>query len=949
MIIHQVYTGGKFGYDFYISVMTAIYVHKYEEYILWILDLPEDRHYYDLIEAYAAANERISIRQVEFDFLENVRSYEDWKNLPAMRGKDDNFQRVTFKDVFEIGTLLKYGGLFMDLDTVSIHDVSRLYSEVSNFGTFELIVPHPDDYNMAVIMAVRDSPFLRRFMSEVSVILDREAFKWGDVGPNLLNHLLQTERPTDFWQGEFAVADGHGDGKIVDWFGDNGYVWRKCRVLHTYRSCPYSAPYKELISPEWVDQSTSPYARLVKAVLPDAIWNPFTDQKAIPSRMHLIYIGGPFHYLYYISILSALHVHKFKQFFLWILKDREPVENQYYQLLEGNPRLNIRFFDYDAIPGASSFDDWKSLPAFDDWQQKNNWTPEFTDRAVLCHIKDYVSYKILYDYGGLYLDMDTLSIRDCAAFTTTEVEAIFFEDIVPHPGFYTIGTFFSNYQSDLIQTMMERWVEASQKPGEWAWSGAHILMPLLKEYEEAEKADRVGLVHEVSIVGGLSARYKDYFDDDGFVYDGNMIMHLYASTRTSIPIIQHMTPEWIFRSQSPFAKAVKSILQTNIWNPFLVKQPKGTVGRVKTFHVLGLSMLPTNREESLSCAYTQKVWKLCEMLKSLGHKVYFYGIEGSTARCDEFIQCSTRYQLQQSYGRREDMNKYHNLDHSQATAEFDENAIREINKRKSPKDFLLCMFGWGHKAIADGVQLRLTIEPGIGYKDTFAPFRVFESYTWMSFVYGRQNNDNGKNYDTVIPNYFNPEDFEYKQEKEDYILFIGRLIQRKGIELAIQVTAAAGKKLIVAGQHCGGNINLDRENVEYVGYIGVEERKRLLSNAQALIVPTQYQPPFEGVHIEAAFSGTPVITSDWGCFGETVIPGITGYRCTTFDDYIWAIENIDKIDPYNCYTYALNNYSTDRLKWRYEEYWDKLLDLIEGGWYTRHPERSSMDLLTRQY
>jgi len=948
MIVHQIYTGGDFGYDFYVSAMSAIYVHQYEKYILWILEPPEDRTYFDLIEQYAANHDDVEIRQIEFDFLPGISCYDDWKSLPCMQKQYENFWRVHLKDVYAWWVLIKYGGLFMDLDTVSRYDLSDLYAQVSNFGSFEHKVPYPDDYNVAVMMAVQDSPFVKRIFSEIENIIAKPTMEWADTGPNLMNRLLKAERPADFWSGENCVADGYGEGKITDWFGDNGYVWSKNRVLHTYRSCPYSAPFKALLSAEWVEKSASPYARFVKAVLPDAVWNPFAEQKNIPSRMHFIFIGGEFYYLYYLSVMSALHVHQFKQFHLWVLRDREPVDNQYYSLLKENPRLNIHFFDYDAVPGRESWDDWRTLPAFENWQEKFNWTPEFTERAILCHIKDYISYQILYEYGGLYLDLDTFSIRDISGFTTAEVEAIFFEDIVPHPGFYTIGTFFGNYKSEFLKLMMERWREAAQKPGEWSWGGAHVLMPLIEQYQK-EKADRLGLVHETSIVGGHSARYKGFFDDNGFVFDGCMIMHLFGGTRSSIPIIEAMDPEWIYRSQSPFARNVKRILPVRGWNPLNVKQPAGTVRRIKSFHFPGLSILPTNKEESLSCAYTQKVLKLCEMLTGIGHRVYFYGVEGSKVACHEFIQCSTINQLEQSYGRRDDMNQYHNLDHSPAMTYFDENAIREINRRKSPNDILLCMWGWGHKAIADGVQLPLTVEPGIGYHDTFAPYRIFESYAWMSYVHGLQGDDNGRNYDWVIPNYFDPDDFEYNPNKGEKILFIGRLIHRKGIEIAMQVTAAAGVKLVVAGQHCGDAINLDRPNVEYVGYIGVEARKKLLSEAKALIVPTQYLPPFEGVHIEAAFSGTPVITSDWGCFGETVIPGVTGYRCTTFDDYIWAIENIDRIKPYDCYTYAMNNYSMDRLKWRYEEYFERLLDLVDGGWYTRNPDRIGMDLLTRQY
>lgn len=394
----------------------------------------------------------------------------------------------------------------------------------------------------------------------------------------------------------------------------------------------------------------------------------------------------------------------------------------------------------------------------------------------------------------------------------------------------------------------------------------------------------------------------------------------------------------------------------DVWGKEEKKEKKEVTVRTekkqKRFHLLGLPHLATNKKEACACAYSQKILKMGKMLKSSGHKVFFYGIEGSTVECDEFIQVSTKEVLRKTYGDydyKSEMYKFDTKDLAYRT--FNENAIREINKRKQGEDFLLLPFGYGHKVIADAVNIGLTVESGIGYMDTFAKYRVFESYAWMHYLYGRGKVADGKFYDCVIPNYFDPKDFEYRNKKGDYFLYLGRLIKRKGLQIAKEMIEAIGGKLVLAGQKGTGQdfIDISAPYMEYVGFVGFKERKELLSKAKAVLVPTTYIGPFEGVSIEAAFSGTPVITTDHGCFAENVLHGITGYRCRTLEQFIFAAKNIHRIKPKDCRMFAMKNFTLERVAKMYDEYWDQLLGLFGDGWYTKNPERKNLDWLKREY
>ena len=356
-----------------------------------------------------------------------------------------------------------------------------------------------------------------------------------------------------------------------------------------------------------------------------------------------------------------------------------------------------------------------------------------------------------------------------------------------------------------------------------------------------------------------------------------------------------------------------------------------------TFHVIGLPHTQTTKAYS-TCAFTQKVRKFCDMMKSLGHTVYLYASEDNEAACDELITCITKQEQHDMIGvdGPEDVLKMAWGESEPHFQLFNARAMSEVAQRAEPRDFICLMGGLANRPFEDAFPQQITLEFGIGYPGSFAKFRVFESYPWMHASYGAQQplpSAQGGAFDRVIPSYFEKEDFQFfphAREEDPYFLFIGRLTPLKGYEIAVETTRRLGATLLVAGQ---GDPPAG-DHVRYLGILGPDERNVAMGGAIATFVPTLYVEPFGSVACESMMTGTPVITTDWGAFTDTVTNGLTGYRCRLLRDFVRAAKEAPALDRAKIRRHAVKRWAMENVRWQYQEYFEDLSTLWEDGWYS---------------
>ena len=361
------------------------------------------------------------------------------------------------------------------------------------------------------------------------------------------------------------------------------------------------------------------------------------------------------------------------------------------------------------------------------------------------------------------------------------------------------------------------------------------------------------------------------------------------------------------------------------------------------FHVVSLPHTQTT-DEFVHCAYTTKVVRFCDMMHDLGHEVFLYSSDDNSAKCSEHVSVISKVE----------QGKYFKDDHTKTFFPIgwddrlpywqlmNDRSIVEIGRRIEGRDIICLIGGVCQKSIADVFWKNFAVEYGIGYEGTFSNFRIFESYAWMHYLYGKNNVADGRYFDCVIPNYYHSTDFPLVESKKDYLLYIGRLTKRKGLDVVNDICKKTGRKLVVVGQGgevVDGRLVADHTELdcdfEYLGVItDPVEKARVIGEARAVLVPTQYIGPFEGVHIEAAFCGTPVITTDWGVFAETVIHGVTGFRTRTLGEAVWAVDQVENLNFRDISMYAFANFSTQRVSQMYQAYFEQLMSLYDDGWYS---------------
>lgn len=362
-------------------------------------------------------------------------------------------------------------------------------------------------------------------------------------------------------------------------------------------------------------------------------------------------------------------------------------------------------------------------------------------------------------------------------------------------------------------------------------------------------------------------------------------------------------------------------------------------------HLLGLPHTVTDAAFS-HCAFTQKVRTFAPMMAAQGYEVIHYGNGREGPAGAEHVQILGTGEHLRLLGRSSYHDEPSRFVGDAVTQElvdwFGARLAPMLEARVEPGDAVCLTFGHPHDAATRDLSLvrsreAARVETGIGYQDPITLCRVYESEAWRHWVMGREARA-GAGWESprrewVIPNHYDLEDWRPRVERDPgnrRVVFFGRITDSKGCAIVPRLARAHPElDFVLCGQGDPAPY-LTEPNVAYEPPISGRDRAAFLRTAAVAVFPTRFLEPFCGGAVEAMLCGTPVLTSDFGAFTETVIEGVTGYRCSTERQWVEGIERAAALDRGAVAFSAASRYNLVAAGAKYRRVFDDVAEQLEA-------------------
>lgn len=192
----------------------------------------------------------------------------------------------------------------------------------------------------------------------------------------------------------------------------------------------------------------------------------------------------------------------------------------------------------------------------------------------------------------------------------------------------------------------------------------------------------------------------------------------------------------------------------------------------------------------------------------------------------------------------------------------------------------------------------------------------------------------GINFIKTVYNGIPIEKFRYCKKPENYLLWVGRIVDKKGPKEAILTAKKLNLALIIAGKITDEKFfnrslkPLIRGKIKYVGEVSQEKLVPLYRKAKCFLCPVKWNEPFGLTAVEAMACGTPVVAFKNGALKETVLNNKTGFLIPEkkgIKGLTEAIQKIEKIKRIDCRARVEKYFTVQKMTSEYEKLYYKIV------------------------
>ncbi len=216
-------------------------------------------------------------------------------------------------------------------------------------------------------------------------------------------------------------------------------------------------------------------------------------------------------------------------------------------------------------------------------------------------------------------------------------------------------------------------------------------------------------------------------------------------------------------------------------------------------------------------------------------------------------------------------------------------------------------------------------------------------------------------YAGIVYNGIDLAEYPFREVKEPYLVFMGRVSPEKRPEVAIDIARRAGLPLVMMVKR---SEPFEQEywdqvvapvlgpDIEVLDQPPQDVKVDILGRARAMLFPIDWSEPFGIVMLESMACGTPVIARPLGAAPEVVLDQVTGALCSTSQEMVDAVATIDSIRPIDCRSRVQRKFSAEAMVSGYERIYRRAATATERrrekATIARLPQRpSTLDPLAK--